>query len=370
MTDRSYFSADGMDESQMKGKTGMGQKGRMKALVKKETGPGHVELDEVTVPAVGPEDVKVRIKACGICGTDLHMMHGAGWTFIPPVTLGHEFSGEIVEVGSRVERWSVGDRVTAEPPASTCGVCDYCLSGYPALCDERRSIGSGVNGAFAEYLVIPQRRLHRLYDEVDDISASLSEPAACCVHAVLEVGNVSAGDVVLVTGPGPIGLLVSQIAGINGAEVVLVGTEVDRDRLDLATRLGIDRTVTVGAEEVERAVRERNRDRGADVAFECSGAYPAYETCVRSLRKHGTLVQMGLFPQAGTVDLAHIIKKELTTKGSFGSTHSSFETTLRLMAKGLLQIEPLVTATLPLTDWKRGFEMMENRQACKVVLIP
>ena len=349
----------------------------MKALVKTASGPGNVELKDVPVPEVGPNDVKIRVRACGICGTDLHILHGAGWEIFPPITLGHEFSGDIVEAGDDVERWTVGDRVTAEPPAVTCGVCEHCITGYPALCSERRSIGSGVDGAFAEYLVVPQTRIHSLPGSVDYRVAALSEPAACCAHAVLETGRVTAGDTVLVTGPGPVGLIVSQLAKIQGGTVVLAGTADDRDRLALAERLGVDRTVVVGGggengetDGLEQALGELTGGRGADRAFECAGVYPAFAACARGVRKHGSIVHMGIFPGPGTADLSPIVKKELTIRGSFGSIHSSWERVLDLVGRGLVDLESLITETLPLERWERGFELMETRQACKVVLLP
>ena len=189
----------------------------MKALVKYATGVGNMEIREVPEPSPGFGEVKIEVKATGICGSDLHTYHGnIGIPMKLPVVTGHEFAGVVVEVGEGVEGIEVGERVTAETTFSTCGRCIHCLTGSYNLCLQRRGIGYWLNGAFAKYTVVPAIRVHKLPDNVDFIGGALSEPLACVVHGAMELTGVSAGDVVLVTGPGAIGLLTMQVAKAEG----------------------------------------------------------------------------------------------------------------------------------------------------------
>ncbi len=342
----------------------------MLALVKTAPGPGNLELREVPEPQPGPREVKIEVAAAGICGTDLHIMHGQAFAATPPVILGHEFTGVVVTVGPEVSTWQVGDRVTSEPPVRTCGVCEYCQSGLPALCAARRSLGSGVDGAFARYVVAPVTRLHRLPESVDFLSGALAEPAACCVHAVMEQGRVMAGDLVVVTGPGPIGLLAAQVAKAHGATVVLLGTAEDAQRLALGRQLGLDLAVAAGREEARARVQDVSEGRGADVVFECAGAGPAAAICLDVVKKKGRYVQVGLLTRPVELDFGVVVTKELNIRGSFGSTYTSWERALGLLAMGKIQTRPLVTADLPLREWSAAFSQMERREGCKVVLRP
>ena len=340
----------------------------MLALVKRQQGAGHVELIDVPEPKPGPGEVKIRVEEAGICGTDLHMLHGQAFAFAPPVTLGHEFGGVIEAVGAGVTMWQVGDRVTSEPPVQTCGVCEYCRLGLPALCSDRRSLGSGVNGAFARYVVAPVHRLHRLPPQVDFVSAALVEPAACCVHAVIEQGSVLAGDTVLVTGPGPIGLLAAQVAKAQGARVLLVGTPDDAERLRIGREVGVDATFTTQQGAIQDIARDFSGGLGVNVVLECSGAQPAVRAGMDALKKRGHYVQIGLLSRPIEVDVGLFVTKELLVTGSFGSTYTSWERALGLIAQGRIHTHPLVTDHLPLSRWEEGFAKMERKQGCKIVL--
>src|SRR5438067_1258567 len=182
----------------------------MKAVMKTAPGAGNIEVRDIAEPATPPGHVKIAVKAAGICGTDLHIYYDEYRSF-PPVVLGHEVCGEIAEVGSGVERVRVGDRVTSETYASTCGSCRYCREGRVNLCPERRSIGSGANGGFAKYLVVPEHNIHLLPDNVSFEEGALSEPLACVIHSVLERSQVTPGDIAVITGPGAMGLLTLQV---------------------------------------------------------------------------------------------------------------------------------------------------------------
>ncbi len=220
----------------------------MQAVMKTARGEGNVALREVPAPQPGPGQVLLGVRAAGICGTDLHIYHDEFPTQ-PPVVLGHELAGEVMATGDGVTGVAPGDRVTTETYFHLCGSCRFCRGGQPNLCPERRSIGSGVNGGFAPYVVVPERNLHRLPEGLTFQEAALTEPLACVVHGALELPKVTAGDVAVVAGPGAIGLLTLQVARAAGATVIVLGTAADRRRLELAGELGAVRVVDVAAED-------------------------------------------------------------------------------------------------------------------------
>ena len=182
----------------------------MKALVKYQSGDGFVELRDVKIPEIKNDEVLIRVKACGICGSDIHILHDEFKNY-PPVILGHEFSGEIAEVGKKVDGWNKGDRVVSELHIEACRVCYLCRNGQAQICPKKRAIGSGSNGAFAEYMKVPTWLLHRIPESVSFEAAALTEPTAISIDAIIETGKVKPGDFVAITGPGPIGLLIDEL---------------------------------------------------------------------------------------------------------------------------------------------------------------
>lgn len=341
----------------------------MKALVKYATGIGNVGIREVPDPSPGPGEVKIEIKAAGICGTDMHIYYDEFKT-IPPVVMGHELSGVVVEVGPGVSRCKVGDRVTAETYASTCMKCRYCRSGEYNLCPSRMSIGSKVNGAFAKYLVIREENIHKLPENLDFEAAALTEPLACCVHAVIEETSIRSGDVVVISGPGIIGLLCMQLAKAGGGIVIVCGTRQDESRLELARKLGADRTVNVESEDVQAVVESLTDGYGADVVIECAGAGPSAQACIEMVRRKGRYAQVGLFGKPVEFDLEQVAYKELIVTGGNASTRSSWERAIRLLEQGKVVTEPLITDKLPLSHWEEGFRRFQERKGGKILLIP
>ncbi len=341
----------------------------MNAVVKTERGPGHVALREVPEPRAGAGQVKIAVHAAGICGTDLHIVKDEfpSW---PPVILGHEFAGTVAAVGEGVDGIAVGDPVVAQTPAVWCGRCRYCLSGHFLMCATKRSIGYGVDGAFASHIVVPAGTVHRLPAGIDLEVAALCEPAACAMRAVCERATVAAGDRVLVTGAGPIGLLVMQAAKAQGARVCVTGTRADGARLRAARDLGADLTVEVDREDLEAALRAFADAEGADLAFECSGAPAALGNCLQALRHQGTLVQVGLFGRRFEADFEQVAMKELTVLGSYGHVHSSWRRAIALIADGRIRTRPMITAVLPLTRWEEAFRRAEAKDGVKFLLRP
>lgn len=343
----------------------------LRAIVKYARGAGNVDLRDVPEPTPGPGQVKVEVKAAGLCGSDLHIYHDQIAIAIkPPVVMGHEFSGVVVETGEGVRRVTVGDRVTCETTASFCGECLPCHLGHYNLCPSRQVLGYAVDGCFARYCVVHERQVHVLPDSVDFVSAALTEPLACCVHAVLEMTRPVAGDVVVIAGPGPIGLLCLQLIKATGGLVIMCGTSQDEHRLQIASRLGADITVNVETEDVQRLIGELTRSRGADLFLECSGAPAAARLGLAVTRPGGQYTQVGLFP--GPIDLPFdvIAYKELRVTGSVGQRWTSWQRALTLMAQGLVDAKSLVSHTLPLTEWDSAFRLHEERAGLKIILTP
>jgi L-iditol 2-dehydrogenase len=341
----------------------------MLALVKECMDDANLYLKDVPIRKLTASEVKIRVLAAGICGTDMHIREGGGMNIQTPVILGHEFCGEIVETGSGVQIWNKGDKVSAEPPAHTCGVCEYCKRQMPALCTERLSMGSSVDGAFAQYIILPETRLHRVPVEIDCIDAAVLEPLACCTHAVLEIAEIHINEEILIIGPGPIGLLIGQIAKASGCKVVIVGTDSDIDRLNLARGLGMDECIVLSRGKKRELPAELLR-HDFNTCFECSGTGPGLKMCINLVKKKGYIIQVGLLNFVKEIDLTGIVKKEIDYRGSFGSTYFSWENAISLLKNQKVQIRPLVTKVLPLNQWEEGFKLMDKKRACKIILIP
>jgi L-iditol 2-dehydrogenase len=341
----------------------------MEALMKVAPGVGNVELRTIEEPGPGPGQALIEVRAAGICGTDLHIYHDEFRTR-PPVVMGHEVAGVVAALGAGVVGISVGERVTTETYFSTCGTCRFCRAGRPNLCVDRMSIGSAVNGGFARYVVVPARNLHRLPAGVDDVAGALTEPLACVVHGVLEQAQPLPGDLVVVAGPGAIGLLTLQTVRSAGARAVVLGTSQDERRLELARQLGAEHTVNVERDDPATLVGELTDGRGADVVYECSGAGPAAQQLLRLVRRAGRYAQVGLFGKPVAWDLDQICYKELTVTGSNASTPTAWPRALALLAAGQVQTAPLVSDIFALREWRQAFDAFEQKRGVKLVLQP
>jgi L-iditol 2-dehydrogenase len=341
----------------------------MPAVAKLAPGPGHVALTERPVPIPGPGQVRIAVRAAGICGTDLHILHDE-FPARPPVTLGHEVAGVVEAVGQGVGRVREGDRVTTETYFHLCGVCRFCRDGAPNLCPERRSIGSAVDGGFAPFVVVPERNVRPLPPRLPFRAGALTEPLACVVHGALELPKLTAGDLAVVAGPGAIGLLTLQVARAAGATVVVLGTAADERRLALARQLGAARTIDVGAEDAGEVVRGMGGGWGADVVYECSGAGPSALGLLGLVRRRGQYAQIGLFGKPVAWDLDQVCYKELRATGSNASVPSAWDTALRLLADGAVDTGALVSDAFPLDRWEDAFARFERKEGVKLVLEP
>ena len=341
----------------------------MPAVVKTARGEGHVALQDIAAPRPGPGQVLLAVRAAGICGTDLHIYHDE-YPTQPPVVLGHELAGDVAAVGEGVTGVAPGDRVTTETYFHLCGTCRFCRGGQPNLCPERRSIGSGVNGGFAPYVVVPERNVHLLPEGLSFLEAALTEPLACVVHGALELPKVTAGDVAVVAGPGAIGLLTLQAARAAGASVIVLGTGVDHRRLDLARELGAVAAIDVSQEDPAPIVQSLTGGWGADIVFECSGAGPAALGLLAHARRGGQYAQFGLFGKPVAWDLDQVCLKELRVTGSNASVPSAWRTALRLLGEGRVQTAPLISDVFPLAGWEEAFARFEGRAGVKLLLDP
>jgi L-iditol 2-dehydrogenase len=342
----------------------------MLAVRKTARGVGNIEVLDIPEPQAGPGQVVLEVDSAGICGTDLHIYLDEFETN-PPVTIGHETAGTIVEVGPQVTGWAIGDRVTTETYFYTCGECVPCRRGRPNLCPRRRSIGSKQDGAFTQYLLTQSANLHRVPDHLDLESAALTEPLACTVHGVLETAGVRAGDNVAITGPGPIGLLALQLAKVAGATVAMIGTNQDVERLALAKELGADHTIN--AQEVENvieSVTDAFKADGADLVIECSGAAPAAKTLLDAARRGGRFCQMGLYGKPIPLNQDAICYKELVVTGTNASVTSAWTTALKLLAERKIHVRPLITHRFSIAQWDQALDVVKNKQGVKVVLKP
>lgn len=344
----------------------------MKALVKTKKGKGFLEVKSVADPVMGDNDVLLRINAAGICGTDLHIQEDR-FHYVPPVILGHEFSGEIVDKGQNVVGYEIGERVVAEAHKGGCGACRYCLTGQVEVCREKKAIGYIVDGCFASLLALPASTLHRIPNNVSYEQAALAEPLAVVVKAVLERTRVDPEDFVMVSGCGPIGLLAAVAAKVDGARSVMItGTDGDEKlRLPVARQMGIDYVVNSQKEDPLQKVMQLTKGAGADLVVEASGAELAIRQAFDLIKIDGRICGLGL-SRKETMALSWntMIKKAVNVICSFSSNWTSWEKALSLMAGGKVNVDPLITTSFPLNDWHVAFEMLEKQDAIKILLKP
>lgn len=341
----------------------------MKALVKTELGFGNLEIQDKEVPQPGKDQVKIEVKYAGVCGSDIHTYEGH-YKVAAPVTLGHEFSGEVVEVGEGVTDFKPGDRVTSETTFYICGECEYCQSGDYNLCNHRKGLGTQQDGGFAKYLIARKDSLHHLPETVDYQSAAMTEPLACTYHAVAKT-EINEGDIVVVIGPGPIGLFTAQVAKSRGATVVITGLTNDQVRLDKAKELNIDYAVNTQEQDIKEVVNGLTDGYGADVVFECSGAIPAAKQGLDLLRKKGQYSQVGIFAQPEvSFDMEKVIQKEIRVVGSRSQKPADWGPSLALMNDGSVNAKAMVTHEFDITQWDEAYEVIKSGEAIKVLLTP
>ncbi len=343
----------------------------MKALVKYAPESGNLEIRDISEPTPTEGQVKIRVEKAGICGSDLHIYHSdIAIPVNPPVVIGHEFSGVVTEVGKNVTKVKVGDRVVSETAFHYCGVCDFCKEGYYNLCVERRTLGYWFDGVFTSYTVVPEGRIHVLPDVIDFTSAAMMEPLACVCHACYDLCKIVADDVVLVSGPGAIGLMAAQVAKAHGATVIVSGTNVDEERLKLALELGADYAINVQKENLQEFVMSKTKGYGVDVVLECSGSAFGVDAGLNAIKKLGYFTQIGLPGKKIEFDIEKVCFKELKFSGSLGSRGHSWRKAISLVANKKVNLLPLGQTEFSIMDWEKAFEKFEKKEAYKIILTP
>lgn len=334
----------------------------MRALIKTNPGVGNVSLDTAPKPEPAVGQALLQVFAAGVCGTDLHLFDDE-FRNEPPVILGHEIAGRVVAVGAEQDRAWIGSRVATETYFYTCGICPYCLAGSINLCPKRESIGSLVDGGFAEFLTVPVRNLHLIPNRLSDQAAALCEPLACVCQCLTDPAVISPGDEVLVIGPGTMGLLSAQVARTQGGRITVVGTAHDTVRLAAAADLGFNSIVTSD-------LRTATPDSGFPVVVECSGSGADVASGLEAIARKGRYIQVGLCGKKVPFDIDEVCYRELTVTSGFASTPPSWRRAMTLINTEAVQLEPLITEVAPLDDWQRVFDMTRRGQGMKFAFNP
>lgn len=342
----------------------------MKAMVLTEY--KSMEVQDVGMPEVGDDEVRIRVEACGICGSDIHGYDGSTGRRIPPLVMGHEAAGVIETVGNAVTDLSPGDRVTFDSMVS-CGQCHFCRDGHQNLCDNRMVLGVSCDeyrrhGAFAEFISVPRRIVYRLPDALPFEHAALVEAVSVAVHAAA-VTPIELGDTAVVVGAGMIGLLTIQAAKAAGATRV-IAVDLNPRRLEVAQSLGATDTIE-GDTDVPAAIAAMTDGRGADVAFEVVGATPTVKTAIESVRKGGCVTLVGNLSPQIELPLQSVVTREIRLQGTCGC-NGEYPQCIDLMARGVIDVGPLITSKITLAegpDWFRRLYDGDPEQM-KVVVEP
>lgn len=338
----------------------------MKSLVKAKAEPG-IWLEDTKPPAVGHNDVLIKVKKASICGTDIHIYNWDEWaqdTIPVPLVVGHEFMGEVVEIGSEVEGVQVGDRVSAEGHI-TCGHCRNCRAGKRHLC--RNTVGIGVSraGAFADYIAMPAINIYKLPEAVTDDLGAIMDPFGNAVHTALTYDLV--GEDVLITGAGPIGAMAAAVAAHVGARNIVI-TDVNDYRLDLAKTMGATRTVNVGKENLRDVMAELGMTEGFDVGLEMSGVPSAFQSMLDTMNHGGQIALLGILPKGAGIDWDKVIFKGLQVQGIYG--RRMFETWYKMGAllQSGLNLTPIITHHVTPETFQDAFDVMRSGQSGKIVI--
>ncbi|HWR28284.1 MAG TPA: alcohol dehydrogenase catalytic domain-containing protein [Negativicutes bacterium] len=356
----------------------------MKAIVKYADGPEGIGLKEIPIPEISEGDVLVKVKAAGLCGSDIHIYKSAK---LPPfgkigVVIGHEFAGEIVEVGSRVKHWKVSDRVASDNTGSVCGVCHACMIGEPIHCVHRLGLGSDLDGGFAEYVKIPADVLDvfpaclvHIPDSLSYEEAAILDPMANGYCAVVQHGTIMPGDSVAVVGVGPLGLACINAAKASGAAYVFAIVRKSTNVLhrEIAKKLGATRVLEQETDDIAAEILSRTNGEGVESVFECAGPMSVVESCLPFTRSGGKIVRVGLVFEGDGLSLDAVNQmtfRNISLVGHNGYSPLVWANCLNLLSAGILDAKSTITHILPLEDYRKGVDLMLNREAVKVIFKP
>lgn len=345
----------------------------MKAVVKYRDGKDGWEIRDVTRLDPKDNEVEIQVKAAGICGSELHLYHD-NHTYTPGTVIGHEFAGVISRVGKDVKGWKVGDRVVSENHKTCCWECDYCRSGKPVFCTSRRQVGYKEDGGWTSYICMPAKLLIPIPDNVSYEEAAMTEPCTVAIQALCIKAPVKTGETVLVQGCGTIGLINAMVAKAAGAGTVIVtGTEADEKiRLPIARKLtAIDSVINISREDLNEEIMKLTKGKGVDMVVEASGSEKAINSAIDLVRKEGRIVAIGeTFTPEVSVKWHAAVFKACSIIFSFGAEFEAWRKALQLMGNKQIDLKPLITHRLALTEFEKGFQMLDEKTALKVMLLP
>jgi len=318
----------------------------------------------------GLDQVLIEVKAAGVCGSDIHMWREQqSWAVKLPLVLGHEFCGVVADVGANVSGFQTGQRVACETAASVCGQCVYCLSGNYNLCPNRLGYGALADGAFTSYVLARPQILHHIPDNVPFEHAALTEPICVAYNALVEKTMMKPGDLVVIQGPGPIGIMALQIVRLRGAgTIVVLGTDADAHRLEVAAELGAHHTVNIQREDAAALVKSLGDGFGADLIVDCTGVSRALKQSMDLVRPNGRITKIGWGPQPLDFSLDPLVGKAVTLQGSFSHTYPTWERVLGLLSTGQVNLDPVIGGVYGLDEWEEAFSKMEEGHSVKSVL--
>lgn len=344
----------------------------MKAVVKYGTRDGEVELRDVPMPVIGETDVLLEMTAAGICGSDVEQWrHFVTYPVNTPVTMGHEFCGLIREIGSGVKGFQVGDRVASETAAYICGQCPYCLTGEYNLCPTRLGFGYGLNGAFTRYVKVPVRCLHHIPNNVSFEHAALTEPACVTYNALVVKSKIRPGEPVVVIGPGPIGLFAVQMARAQGAgRIYLVGTNADKIRLDVGSKIGADVLLNVQETDAAAAILDETGGYGVPLVVDAAGPAAALKLAMDVVARNGQITKIAWGPKPVELSLDPIVGKAVSLQGSYSHNWRTWEAVLKMMASRRLDLDTMITHRYTIDHWLEAYHLVEEREAVKIILTP
>jgi alcohol dehydrogenase/L-iditol 2-dehydrogenase len=345
---------------------------KMPAVVQFEMKKGAVELREMERPEIADDEILMRVRGVGVCGSDVHQYHNTqSWSVRVPVILGHEFCGEIAALGKGVKGWKEGDRVASETAADIDVNSPLTRRGMYNLDPARRGFGYDIHGAMAEYVKVPARLLHRIPKNVSMDVAAMTEPCCVAYQATVVNAHIRPGDTVIVIGPGPIGLLCATMARLSGAgHVLLAGITRDKGRMEIGLKAGATHGVDTQTQDMKQVLAGLGDGLGADVIIDSTGASVSLKNALDWVRPAGQISKVGWGPQPMDFSMDPLVKKAVTLQGSFSHTWAVWERVLEMLGSGQLDPRPYLSRVAKIEDWKPCFDGMHDGSLIKAVLTP
>lgn len=347
-------------------------KEKMKAVIKYEKQPGKTGLMEIDVPKCGEDQVLLKVMAAGVCGSDVDMWNqNIGYRIEVPVVHGHEFTGIIVETGSRVKNFKINDRVVCETAASICGQCYYCRTGQYNECPSRLGFGALIDGAFSEYIAVPERILHHIPDTLSFEKACLTEPCCVAYNGMVVKSKIQPGKPAVVIGPGTIGLLCVVMAKLAGAyPIITIGRNSSAKRLEMAKELGSDMVINTTFEDARKLIDKLTSGIGIPLVCDCAGTKETFHLSMDIVARNGQITKLGWGPEPINVSIDEIIQKAASIQGSFSHTWDTWETVIKLIDAGRINLGPFSTHIYSIEEFEKAFRAMDSRETVKSIIIP